>query len=128
MNLVLFDGECNLCHAGVLKIINYDKNNLIQFVSQQSDVGKAIMLKNGLQEMNSIVFISEGQVFIKSNAVIAICALLKGKIYYIKYLKIIPKCIRDFAYDVIAKNRYRLFGKKENCVLPTAEIKAKFLN
>jgi predicted DCC family thiol-disulfide oxidoreductase YuxK len=127
MNLVLFDGECNLCHAGVLKIIRYDKNNLIQFASQQSDVGKAIMLKNGLQEMDSIVFISEGQVFIKSNVVIAICALLKGKIYYAKYLKIVPKCIRDFAYDIVAKNRYRFFGKKENCMLPTIEIKAKFL-
>lgn len=127
MNLVLFDGECNLCHAGVLKIIRYDKNNLIQFASQQSDVGKAIMLKNGLQEMDSIVFISKGFVYIKSDAVIAICALLKGKIYYVKYLKIVPKCIRDFAYDIIAKNRYRFFGKKENCMLPTIEIKAKFL-
>ena len=113
MNIVLFDGICNLCNASVRFITRHDKNNTIQFASLQSETAKQLLLKMNIdsQKIDSIIFISNEKMFIKSDAAIEIAKLLDGFPRLLKYFQFIPRPIRDFVYDLIAKNRYRLFGK-----------------
>ncbi len=113
MNIVLFDGICNLCNASVRFITRHDKNNTIQFASLQSETAKQLLLKMNIdsQKIDSIIFISNEKMFIKSDAAIEIAKLLHGFPRLLKYFQFIPRPIRDFVYDLIAKNRYRLFGK-----------------
>jgi predicted DCC family thiol-disulfide oxidoreductase YuxK len=113
MNIVLFDGICNLCNASVRFITRHDKNNTIQFVSLQSETSKELLLKMKIdsQKIDSIIFISNEKMFIKSDAAIEIAKLMDGFPRLLKYFQFIPRPIRDYVYDMIAKNRYRLFGK-----------------
>ena len=113
MNIVLFDGICNLCNASVRFITRHDKNNTIQFASLQSETAKEILSQLNIdsQKIDSIIFISNEKMLIKSDAAIEIAKLLHGFPRLLKYFQFIPRPIRDFVYDLIAKNRYRLFGK-----------------
>ena len=113
MNIVLFDGICNLCNASVRFITRHDKNNTIQFASLQSETAKQLLLKMNIdsQKIDSIIFISNEKMFIKSDAAIEIAKLMDGFPRLLKYFQFIPRPIRDYVYDMIAKNRYRLFGK-----------------
>ncbi|MCE2849440.1 MAG: DUF393 domain-containing protein [Chitinophagaceae bacterium] len=113
MNIVLFDGICNLCNASVRFITRHDKNNTIQFASLQSETSKELLLKmkSDSQKIDSIIFISNEKMFIKSDAAIEIAKLMDGFPRLLKYFQFIPRPIRDYVYDMIAKNRYRLFGK-----------------
>ena len=123
MNIVLFDGICNLCNASVRFITRHDKNNTIQFASLQSETAKQLLLKMNInaQKIDSIIFISNEKMFIKSDAAIEIAKLLHGFPRLLKYFQFIPRPIRDFVYDLIAKNRYRLFGK--SCALQPSNQK-----
>lgn len=113
MNIVLFDGICNLCNASVRFISRHDKDNKIQFASLQSEMANQLLSKLAIDNKNrdSIIFISDEKVFFKSNAAIEIAKLLNGFPRYLQYFRFIPRPIRDFVYGLIAKNRYRLFGK-----------------
>lgn len=119
MNIVLFDGICNLCNASVRFISRHDKNNTIQFASLQSETAKELLLKMNIdsQKIDSIIFVSNEKVFFKSAAAIEIAKRMRGFPRLLKYFQFIPGPIRDFVYDLIAKNRYRLFGK--TCSLQT---------
>jgi len=123
MNIVLFDGICNLCNASVRFITRHDKNNTIQFASLQSETSKELLLKMNIdsQKIDSIIFISNEKMFIKSDAAIEIAKLMDGIPHLLKYFQFIPRPIRDYVYDMIAKNRYRLFGK--TCSLQTPNQK-----
>ncbi len=113
MNIVLFDGICNLCNASVRFISKHDKYGKIQFASLQSEKAKEL-LKNAAfnnENLHSIVFIADEKIFLKSDAAIEIAKLLNGFPHYLKYFQFIPRPIRNFVYDLIAKNRYRLFGR-----------------
>ena len=113
MNIVLFDGICNLCNASVRFISKHDKKSKIQFASLQSETAKQLLLNKAIdtQKIDSIIFISDEKIFFKSNAAIEIAKMLDGFPNYLKYFQFIPRAIRDIVYDLIAKNRYRLFGK-----------------
>jgi predicted DCC family thiol-disulfide oxidoreductase YuxK len=113
MNIVLFDGICNLCSASVRFITRHDKNGKIQFASLQSEMAKQFLMNKAIYntQVDSIIFISNEKFFFKSDAAIEIAKQLNGYPYYLKYFQFIPRPIRDFVYDLIAKNRYRLFGK-----------------
>ena len=113
MNIVLFDGICNLCNASVRFISKHDKNGKIQIASLQSEMAKELLSKMAIdtKKIDSIIFISDENIFFKSNAAIEIAKLLNGFPHYLKYVQFIPRAIRDIVYDMIAKNRYRLFGK-----------------
>jgi len=131
MNIVLFDGVCNFCNATVLQIIKHDKQNKIKFASQQSAIGKQLLSENSVanSHLETLFFISqENKIYSESDAVFEIIKLLNGWPKIILVLKIIPKFIRDFVYRIIAKNRYKWFGKTENCRVPSQEIKDKFLD
>ncbi|OFX84338.1 MAG: hypothetical protein A2W99_01060 [Bacteroidetes bacterium GWF2_33_16] len=128
--LIIFDGYCNLCSSLVHFIIRKDKKDFFRFVALQSESIKHITLPFNLPSnySESIILIIDDKIFFKSDAVLKIAAKLGGTCSILPGLRIIPKPIRDFLYDLIAKYRYKLFGKKNKCVIPTDNLKHKFIN
>ena len=128
-NIVLFDGECNFCNSTVQFIIKYDKKDKLRFASQQSEIGIKLMKDVGFlnNQLDTIVLIKNTTAYIKTNALIEICKLLVGFPRVFLVLQIIPSKIRDYFYEVFSKYRYDLFGKKMECMIPTKEIRMKFL-
>lgn len=129
MKIILFDGVCNLCNSSVDFILKHDRNNVFKFASQQSEIGQNFLKekKQMHNELGTIVLIDENEIYTKSSAVLKILSYLKGYPKLLSILKILPKSITDFFYDKIAQNRYKLFGKRDTCRLPTEEEKSKFL-
>ncbi len=127
--IILFDGICNLCNQSVQFVIEHDSKNQFRFASLQSDFGQDFLKKNKLEatQFDSIVFIEDDQFYTKSSAALKIAKYLDGITSWLTIFMIIPKPLRDIVYNFIAKNRYRWFGKNESCWLPTAELKAKFI-
>ena len=128
MNIVLFDGLCNLCNYSVKYIIQHDKDKIIYFSAQQTDMGKEIIKKYHLfSAENSVIFLKDDIAYYGSDAFIEICKLLYGfpKIFIV--LKIIPKQIRDYFYRIIANYRYQIFGKRTTCIVPSDNVKNRFL-
>jgi len=129
--LILFDGVCNLCNNAVLKIIRQDKNDIFLFTSIQSNVGKNIINELGIDisKIDSIVlYIPGGNYFIKSEAVFKIANEFKGAWKIIQIFRIFPDFLNNLFYDFVARNRYRWFGKKEECMIPSKKLNSKFLN
>ena len=127
--LLLFDGVCNLCNGAVQWIIVRDKKAIFQFAALQSDAGQRTLNHLGLptQTFNSIVLIKGDRYLIRSDAALEIAVQLGGFWQLAGIFKIVPRFIRDAVYDFIANNRYRWFGKQEQCMLPRAEWKERFL-
>lgn len=126
--IVLFDGECNFCDHSVQFIIKRDPKGHFMFASIQSDIGKKMLNQfNVPEDTNSFILIDKNKCYFKSSAALLICKNLKGlwKIPYI--LLIVPRPIRDFFYGIIANNRYKWFGKRDSCLLPSPEIRKRFL-
>lgn len=128
-NIILFDGVCNFCDSSVNFIIDRDKKNIFKFAALQSEKGQEILehFKLSKNDFDSFIFIEKNMVYKKSSAALRIAKKL-GLFWKIFYpLILIPRPIRDFFYNIIAKNRYKLFGKKDSCRIPTPELKEKFL-
>jgi len=128
--VILFDGVCNLCNGAVIFIIEHDEDDLFRFAALQSDIGQELARARGvdISKTDSIVFIDEHRHFVKSAAALNIARHL-NKAYPLLYgFIILPRFIRDWGYDLIANNRYKWFGKRESCMVPTTERKAKFLH
>ena len=129
--LILFDGVCNLCNDSVLKVIKYDQKNQFLFASLQSDIGQKIIkhLKIDTSKTDSIILYNPSISYdVKSSAALKIMNTF-GRFWKLTQIFwIFPAFIRNIFYDFIAKNRYKWFGEKESCMLPTPELKAKFLN
>jgi len=129
MNIILFDGICNLCNNTVAFLIKHDKNNIFKFTASQTIAGKNIISQYSvLNEGKSVVFIKDGNIFYKSDAIIEIARQLNGWPHLFKYACLFPKFLRDGMYNLIAKNRYSLFGKKDTCMVPTEENRNRFLS
>jgi predicted DCC family thiol-disulfide oxidoreductase YuxK len=128
--IILFDGVCNLCDAAVQFIIKHDKKDVFRFVALQSDLGQQIVKHIGIDSKNidSIVLYHPGiAYYFKSEAVLEIAKSLGGIFYFGTLFAIFPTSFNDRIYDYIAKNRYKWYGIKESCMIPTKELKAKFL-
>lgn len=127
--IILFDGVCNLCNSSVDFIIKHDKNNVFRFASLQSDFAQGIKKKLPPKYLNTDSFIlAEGDNFyVKSSAALRTAKYLGFPLNMLYFFLIIPPFIRNFIYDVIAKNRYKWFGKKQTCRVPSPEEKQKFL-
>lgn len=128
MNIVLFDGLCNLCNFSVKYIIKHDKDGVIYFAAQQADKGKELIKNLHLiSAESSVIFLKDNKVYYGSDAFIEICKLLYGfpKIFIL--LKFIPKQIRDYFYRIIANYRYQIFGKRTTCMVPSGRLKYRFL-
>ncbi|MDT0677369.1 thiol-disulfide oxidoreductase DCC family protein [Autumnicola musiva] len=129
--IVLFDGVCNLCDGAVTFIIKHDKKDIFRFASLQSEIGKHLMAERGMDPeiIDSVVLVDPGVAWYrKSTAALEISRDLKGGYSLLKHLLALPEGFRDLAYDLVAKNRYEWFGKKESCMIPTPELKSKFLD
>lgn len=128
--IILFDGVCNFCNSSVLKIIEYDVKNRFVFTSLQSTIGKQITnyLNIDTSKTDSIVLYEPNvSYYIKSSAALKIISEFGGLWKLTQIFFLFPSSIRDMVYDIVAKNRYKWFEKKENCVIPTNELKNKFL-
>ena len=128
--LILFDGVCNLCNASVLYVIKRDKKNVFMFAPLQSDIGKQLIEKYNIDvsKTDSILLYERKKgILYKSTAALKIASYLKFPTNMATVFYIIPPFIRNWVYDYIAKNRYKWFGKKEQCMIPTKELKDKFL-
>lgn len=128
--IILFDGVCNLCNSAVQFIIKNDRKDVFRFVALQSDLGQEILAYIGIDPntIDSIVLYEPGVAYYyKSSAALEIAKSLDGFFSLGIILKIIPTGIRNHLYDYIALNRYKWYGKKESCMIPTPELKAKFL-
>jgi predicted DCC family thiol-disulfide oxidoreductase YuxK len=128
--IILFDGVCNLCNGVVQFIIKNDDKGKFKFASLQSDFGQQILSKNNLptSDFNSFVFFENDKIFMKSTAALKVLKGLGGKWKMLYVFIIVPKFIRDIAYDFIAKRRYSIWGKIESCMMPTPELKSRFLD
>jgi predicted DCC family thiol-disulfide oxidoreductase YuxK len=127
--VVLFDGVCNLCNGSVQWLILRDPNSKLRFAALQSDFGQNILKKNNLNtlDFNSFILVEGEKIWLKSDAALRVVSYLGGGWSWLRLLQIVPTFIRNFFYDIMAKNRYRWFGKKESCWLPTPELRARFL-
>ena len=128
--VILFDGVCNFCNAMVNFIIRQDKKNIFLFATLQSDSGKKLLeqYKIDWKASDSFVVIANDKAYMKSNAALRLYNKLPWYWKWTQVFWIVPKFIRDGIYNFIAKNRYRWFGKKEECMVPTPAIREKFLN
>ena len=128
--IVVFDGVCNLCEDSVAFIIARDPEAKFKFVSAQSPIGKEIQERYGIDaiEDETVILIKNGKVFTHSDASLEISKDLTGPWRLLRYAKAVPRPIRNRVYSIIAKNRYKWFGKKNECMLPSPEIKARFLS
>ena len=127
--IIFFDGVCNLCNGAVQFIIKRDHHTYFKFAPLQSSKALEVLPHHGVNtsELESILLLENGRLIKKSSAALTICKGLSGVWPLLYILKIVPSPIRDFFYDWIAKNRYQWFGKKDECMVPTPEINARFI-
>ncbi len=128
--IILFDGICNLCESSVQFVIKYDKKDVFRFVALQSELGIAIVKHIGLdiKNIDSVILYEPGIAYnYKSAAALEIAKNLGGFFHFGTVFKLIPNGLRNLLYDYVAKNRYQWYGKKESCLVPTLELKSKFL-
>jgi predicted DCC family thiol-disulfide oxidoreductase YuxK len=128
--IILFDGLCNLCDSSIQFVIKHDKKDVFRFVSLQSELGQEILKHIGINPANidSVILYEPGiAYYYKSEAALQIAKNLGGLLHFGTLFKIIPTGISNKLYDYIAKNRYKWYGKKEECMIPTKDLKAKFL-
>lgn len=128
-NIILFDGICNLCNSSINFIIKRDKNDLFKFATLQEEQGISLLKRYGIDtiDTDSIILIEDGKAFIKSSAALRIAKKLQYAWPLLYGFIIIPTFIRNWVYDYVAKNRYKWYGKKDRCMIPTPELKSKFL-
>ncbi|MDH7462413.1 thiol-disulfide oxidoreductase DCC family protein [Chitinophagaceae bacterium 26-R-25] len=126
--VILFDGVCNLCNSSVQFVIKRDKQNRFQFASLQSEFGQRILSQHSLSssDFNSFLLFENDKLFTKSTGALKVLSQLHNWRWATIFL-LVPKFIRDAVYNFIARNRYRWFGKREACWVPTPALKAKFL-
>jgi predicted DCC family thiol-disulfide oxidoreductase YuxK len=127
--LIIFDGVCNLCEYSLLFIVKNDRQARFKFVSAQSDRGKELQRLHGVDTLKdgTVILLKNDQVYVKSDAAVEIAKDLDGLWRILYVFKYIPKPVRDLVYSIISKNRYRLFGQKNECLLPDKNIKDRFL-
>lgn len=126
--VILFDGVCNLCTGSVQFILKRDKDKTFSFASLQSDYGQKLLQQFNLptNTFNSFILYQDGKIYTRSTAALQMFQQLNGW-KWVKIFWIVPKFIRDAVYNLIARNRYKWFGKKNECWLPTPDLKARFL-
>jgi predicted DCC family thiol-disulfide oxidoreductase YuxK len=128
--IVLFDGVCNFCDASVQFIIRHEKQAGLNFASLQSPTGQSLLKKYGLADkgIDSVVYIHNGKAYSKSSAALRLTARLKGLYPLLFGFLLVPPFIRNAVYDYIARNRYKWYGKKDSCMIPSPEIIRRFID
>jgi predicted DCC family thiol-disulfide oxidoreductase YuxK len=127
--VLLFDGECNLCNSSVQWVLKRDAAGLFHFAALQSEVGRALLDRHGLsnQSFDSVVLVDETRAYTHSDAVFELLRRLGGLWAVFAAFRVIPKPFRDGVYNIIARNRYRWFGRRAQCMLPERGWMSRFL-
>ncbi|HST20616.1 MAG TPA: DCC1-like thiol-disulfide oxidoreductase family protein [Blastocatellia bacterium] len=133
--VLLYDGVCGLCNKSVQMILDHDKRKEMFFAALQSDYGKQVISRHPeLEKVDSIVFVEQKsgaddeRVFIRSAAALRVASYLGGAWKLLLILRIIPRPVRDFFYNLCAKYRYKFFGKYDSCMLPSPDVRSRFLD
>ncbi len=128
--IVLFDGVCNFCNGSVNFIIEHDREKYFKFAPLQSEAGQKLLAEYSIDKnvTDSVVLIENGEAYVRTTAALRIAKKLSGawKLFY--GFIVVPDFIRDVFYKLFAKYRYKMFGKKDACMMPTPEIRARFIN
>lgn len=127
--IILFDGVCNFCNSSINFIIDHDPSKKFRFASLQSPIGQELLKKHQLdtQKFDSVILLKNNHLYQRSSAALEIIKSLSGVWKYLSVLQILPSTWLDFFYVLVAKNRYKLFGKSETCRMITPELKERFL-
>ena len=128
--ILFFDGHCNLCNGSVQWFLTHDKEEVLRFASLQSDLAAELLPQAGVdpKELSSLVLLKDGKAYTKSDGALQTGALLGGWYRPLARLgQVFPRFLRDGVYDIIARNRYRWFGRQEECWLPRPEWKERFI-
>ena len=127
--IILFDGVCNLCNSSVQHVIRHDPKEIFKFASLQGEAGKQLLKQYGLSvnDMNSFVLIQDNTAYTRSTAALFVAKRLTGISKLLYGFIIVPPFIRNAVYNMIAKNRYKWFGVQQACMIPTPEVRARFL-
>ena len=128
--LVLFDGVCNLCNRSVQMILRHDRQARFRFASLQSPLGEKLRAELGIdrETVDSVILVEGGRWYQESAAALRIAHGLGGFWKLLGVFRLVPRPLRDAAYRLIARNRYRWFGKTETCWVPTPELRGRFLS
>ena len=128
--IILFDGVCNLCNSAVKFVLKRDTNSVFKFASLQSDAAKRLLSDMEVSDSDSgtIVLIDNGKFYTRSTAALRVFKHLSGLWPVMTLFMVVPRFIRDWVYNLISKYRYRWFGKRDTCMIPSPEMKNKFLN
>lgn len=128
-HIIIFDGVCNFCNGAVNFILKRDKHKRFMFTPMQSNFAKTLTLEfqKDKADLDTIILIKDSVVFVRSEAALEIVKDLSGFWFLLRVFKIIPVPIRDYFYKVFAKNRYKIFGKKEMCMIPTLQQESRFI-
>ncbi len=127
--VVLFDGVCNFCAASVQFIIRRDPQGLFRFAAYQSDAGKSLCAQHGVDAgaLDTFALIVDGRALFRSDAALATATRLGGLWRLLAVFRLVPRAVRDAVYRLIARNRYRWFGRRESCMVPDADVRHRFL-
>jgi predicted DCC family thiol-disulfide oxidoreductase YuxK len=128
-SIILFDGVCNFCNGAIQFIIKRDKHNKYSFGALQSEAGQRLLTQYNLpvDKLSTFILIEDDKTYSKSEAALKIARHLSGLWPVLYPLIILPAFLRDILYNIIARNRYKWFGRKDECIMPTPELKARFL-
>jgi len=127
--IILFDGVCNLCNSSVRFVLKHDNKNQFLFASLQSDAAQKLLLQFNYEndKMLSLVLIENDKVYDRSTAALRIGKKLRAPWNFLHLLILVPKTIRDYVYNLVAKNRYKWFGKRDTCLIYSGEYKNRFI-
>ena len=131
--VLLYDGVCGFCNKSVQLILDRDREGSMRFAALQSDYGRAVVERHPeLRGVDSVVFVERRpggeRVHVRSDAALKVAAYLGGFWRVFLVAKVLPARLRDYCYDLFARNRYRLFGKSDACMLPPPEVRSRFLD
>lgn len=127
--VVLFDGVCNFCSWSVRFIHEHDDGTL-RFAPLQSEVGVTLLERHGLEAdyLDSLVYLGGDGVHTKSDGAVRIARHLEGPWRAARFARVVPRPVRDVGYDLVGRVRYRLFGKRDSCMIPGPELRERFLD
>ena len=128
-DVVVFDGVCNLCAFSVKFILEHEAGPTLRFAPLQSDEGSRLMREFGFspEDAKTFVLVADGKPHVKSDAAIRVAGYLRGGWKLLRLVRIVPRPVRDWAYDLVARNRYRWFVRTDSCMVPTPELRARFV-
>ncbi|HRB30224.1 MAG: thiol-disulfide oxidoreductase DCC family protein [Chitinophagaceae bacterium] len=127
--IILFDGICNLCNRSIQFVIKHDKEKVYRFAAFQSKAGQKLLQQYNLplKQYSSFLLIENNKAYSQSTAALKVAKNLSGPVKLAVVFNIVPAGIRNIVYNFVARNRYQWFGKKRSCMVPTQDLKARFL-